>query len=109
MWWDGDTLYSAPEAPDIFPSVTRSLLLKVIAASGVHVAFKRPMPHELDGLEVWAVNALHGIRPVVRWVGASITAGPAPHADRWNAELVGLARSGGSETHPAVPGTRGTA
>lgn len=92
LWWRGSTLCTTePERPDVLPSVTRADLLAIAAASGVRVAFERPRPQDLDGLETWAVNALHGIRPVRRWTGSGIAAGPATRARTWQAKLAALA------------------
>ncbi|MET8767146.1 aminotransferase class IV [Streptomyces sp. NPDC004658] len=92
LWWQGDTLY-VPDAArlDLLPSVTRQTLLKIAAASGTRVAHACPRPQDLAGLEAWAVNALHGIRPIREWVGFAIEAGAAPRAPLWQARLEALA------------------
>ncbi|MFE9611262.1 aminotransferase class IV [Streptomyces sp. NPDC006012] len=92
LWWRGDTLY-APDATrlDLLPSVTRKTLLRIAAGAGTRVDYECPRPQELAGLETWAVNALHGIRPVREWTGAAITAGPAPRAAGWQRRLDALA------------------
>jgi branched-subunit amino acid aminotransferase/4-amino-4-deoxychorismate lyase len=91
LWWRADTLCAPPDAPSLLRGVTRTILWKAVRAAGLRVAFERPEALELDGLEVWAVNALHGIRPVIRWVGAPIEAGPGRRAPRWSAYLDRLA------------------
>lgn len=91
LWWRRDVLCALPETPDILPGVTRTVLLRLAAERGIRVELEEPTPRGLTGLEVWAVNALHGIRPVCRWVGTSIDAGPAHRARRWNAQLDRLA------------------
>lgn len=78
-------------ARQILPSVTRKTLLDIAAASRIRVAYARPRPAELASLETWAVNALHGIRPVREWVGSSTVAGPAPRARSWQARMEALA------------------
>lgn len=92
LWWRDDTLY-APDATrlDLLPSVTRTALLRIAAASGTRVAYACPRLQELAGLETWAVNALHGIRPVREWTGSAFAAGPAPRARIWQARLDALA------------------
>jgi branched-subunit amino acid aminotransferase/4-amino-4-deoxychorismate lyase len=75
----------------MLPSVTRELLLDEAAAEGVTVRYDDVAPHDLDGLEVWAVNALHGIRPVIAWPGSPFEPGPAPRAESWSARLNRLA------------------
>jgi branched-subunit amino acid aminotransferase/4-amino-4-deoxychorismate lyase len=92
LWWRRDVLCAPPETPEILPGVTRTVLLRLAAEHGIRVEFEEPTPPELAGREVWAVNALHGIRPVSRWVGALIDAGPAHRARRWNAQLDRLAK-----------------
>lgn len=73
VWWRGDRL-CAP-APDLrrLSSVTQQVLLDGAAAVGVDIAFEKSRPEDLAGTEVWALNALHGIRLVTSWVGT-----PAP-------------------------------
>ncbi len=93
LWWRRDVLCAPPETPHILPGVTRGVLLRLAAEHGIRVELEEPAPRELAGLEVWAVNALHGIRPVCRWVGTSIDAGPAHRARRWNARLDRLVES----------------
>ncbi|MGW1375716.1 aminotransferase class IV [Streptomyces sp. NPDC002446] len=92
MWWRDDTLCTPPATPRRLASVTRELLLAVAAAQGVRTAHETPTPRELDGLEVWAVNALHGIRPVTQWTSAQVSAGPAVRAARWRGHLSRLAQ-----------------
>jgi branched-subunit amino acid aminotransferase/4-amino-4-deoxychorismate lyase len=89
MWWHDDKLCAPGHGA--LPSITQSLLLAAAIAGGVTVAFGRPQPAELAGLEVWAVNALHGIRPVTAWVGTDIEPGPALRAARWQRHLDELA------------------
>lgn len=92
LWWSGDTLCAPPEAGRVLPSVTRDLLLDAADAAGVTVSLRDASPTELAGLEVWAVNALHGIRPVTAWIGTGITAGPSHRALRWQVYLDELSR-----------------
>ena len=103
LWWRGNTLCAPPEDGGVLPGTTRSFLLTVAEGNGVPVALERPLPADLSGLEVWAVNALHGIRPVTGWLdtgGASarVAAGPATRASHWRAIL--------NEAAAAVPGRR---
>jgi branched-subunit amino acid aminotransferase/4-amino-4-deoxychorismate lyase len=87
LWWRDDKLCVPGEDASVLPGITRSVLLDAVAASGVPIAYSRPAPADLAGLEVWAVNALHGIRPVTGWVGADIEPGPAGRAARWQRYL----------------------
>jgi branched-subunit amino acid aminotransferase/4-amino-4-deoxychorismate lyase len=89
MWWRNGTLCTPREG--VLPSVTQSLLWWRAGTIGVPVAVASPTPAELSGLEVWAVNALHGIRPVTAWVGTDIEPGPALRAPRWQRYLEEMA------------------
>lgn len=81
-WWVGDLLaFPADDLPRI-DSVTARALRAIAAATGVSVIGDHLTPAELDGYEIWAVNALHGIRVVTEWAD-----GPRP------AELPGRAQS----------------
>lgn len=77
----------AAEDAGVLPGITRLVLFDLAAAIGVPIVGSSPRPAELAGLEVWAVNALHGIRPVTGWVGADIEPGPARRAGRWQRYL----------------------
>lgn len=73
VWWRGDMLCSPPSADEdpVFtrvPSVTATSLLGLASALGVETHEEHAKPEELEGCEVWALNALHGIRMVVGWV-----------------------------------------
>lgn len=71
VWWRGDTLCGPPQEEDPafarVPSVTAKALLGLAGSLGVHTREERATPAELDGNEVWALNALHGIRMVTEW------------------------------------------
>ena len=68
-WWRGDTLCVPSLELPAFPSVTLRLLTRAAAEQGVRIQHERCAVHELDGLEVWTLNALHGIRAVTGWAG----------------------------------------
>jgi branched-subunit amino acid aminotransferase/4-amino-4-deoxychorismate lyase len=58
-------------------SVTARSLFALAAALGTETYREAVTPAELDGTEVWAVNALHGIRIATGWVdGPSLAAEP---------------------------------
>jgi branched-subunit amino acid aminotransferase/4-amino-4-deoxychorismate lyase len=126
VWWRGDTLCAPPEDGRLLPGTTRNLLLDAASAVGASVTFETATPDTLAGLEVWAVNALHGIRPVTAWLSpsagpgagtgagtgigtgigagaAGIAAGPATRAPRWQAYLEELSR----EIRPGAARARG--
>ena len=67
-WWRGDILCSPPEEFDRVDSVTARTLFGIAAALGVETYREAVTPAELEGAEVWALNALHGIRIVTGWI-----------------------------------------
>ncbi len=72
VWWRGDTLCAPPSEADdtVFArvqSITAKSLLGLACALGVQTRAERATPADLDGCEVWALNALHGIRMVTNW------------------------------------------
>jgi branched-subunit amino acid aminotransferase/4-amino-4-deoxychorismate lyase len=105
LWWRGDTLCLPLPGSPVLPSVTVQLLLGVAASRGTPIRYERCQLSDLSGLEVWTVNALHGIRSVTGWSGGgSLGSGPsdapdhqvnseaaASRAARWCASLERLA------------------
>lgn len=87
LWWRHDALCAPPRGDAVLASVTADLLCGIATGIGVDVVEERVPPAALDGLEVWAVNALHGIRPVAGWVDVAVTAGPATRAPAWRRRL----------------------
>jgi len=83
FWWHGEVLCTpAPELP-VFPGVTAAVLRQRAGELGISVRYCRVSIDELDGREAWLVNALHGIRPVTRWLNSPVSAGPVVHAPGW--------------------------
>jgi branched-subunit amino acid aminotransferase/4-amino-4-deoxychorismate lyase len=87
LWWRGDVLCSpAPELERV-DSVTAKSILALATALGVDIYHEDVAPSELDGLEVWAVNALHGIRIVTTWVDGPQTAEEPGRLAKWRTLL----------------------
>ena len=63
VWWHGAQGYVSASAARV-PSVTESLLRQVSAHIGTPFLPSLMTPAEIAACEVWAVNALHGIRVV---------------------------------------------
>jgi branched-subunit amino acid aminotransferase/4-amino-4-deoxychorismate lyase len=87
LWWEGPCLCMPSPALRILPGVTADLIQEIAARSGTRMSHRRRRVQDLNGCEIWLVNALHGIRTVSRWVGTSVVAGPAPRAPEWQARL----------------------
>lgn len=92
LWWRGDTLVApAPELARI-DSVTARSVIALATALGVEVHYDRATPADLDGLEIWALSALHGIRIVTGWVGGPVTAELPGRLSLWRQRLGRLSR-----------------
>lgn len=91
LWWEADTLCLPETGLPVLPGVTAALIRERADALGVPIRRVRRRPDDLDGSEMWLVNALHGIRAVTGVVGRTAQPGPAPRAPRWRCWLDGLA------------------
>lgn len=88
LWWeDDDTLCLPPPRLPVLPSVTAGLIQERALRSGLRIAHRERTVAELDGREVWLVNALHGIRPVTGWVGRPMRVPPVERAAEWRTWL----------------------
>jgi branched-subunit amino acid aminotransferase/4-amino-4-deoxychorismate lyase len=72
-WWRDGVLTFPPASATRVDSVTARVLADIAAEKGVTVNANSPdtdwaTPTDLDGLTVWAINALHGIREVTAWI-----------------------------------------
>jgi branched-subunit amino acid aminotransferase/4-amino-4-deoxychorismate lyase len=83
LWWHGDTLCLPDPALPVLPGVTARLIRTAAAARGIEVEHCRSRLADLAGRETWLVNALHGIRPVVAWVGGEPEPGRPLKAPAW--------------------------
>ncbi|MEU9447457.1 aminotransferase class IV [Streptomyces sp. NPDC048277] len=87
LWWEDDTLcLPSPQLP-VLPGVTAALIQERAQRSGIRLAHRERTVAELDGREVWLVNALHGIRPVTGWIGEPPRAARAARAGEWRTWL----------------------
>ncbi|QJT03624.1 aminotransferase class IV [Streptomyces asoensis] len=83
LWWEDDTLCLPPPRLPVLPGVTVGLVRERAERAGIRTDHRERTVAELDGREVWLVNALHGIRPVTGWTGGSITPGLPARAAEW--------------------------
>ncbi|MFC7430144.1 MULTISPECIES: aminotransferase class IV [unclassified Agrococcus] len=94
-WWREGTLRMPPGERERVASVTAGQLTTLALALGTPVVEEDATPASLVDAEVWAVNALHGVRGVAAWAEADGTHHPlaAPtRADAWHAALERLRR-----------------
>jgi branched-subunit amino acid aminotransferase/4-amino-4-deoxychorismate lyase len=92
LWWRGDTLCAPAQDLERIDSVTARTTLTLASALGLEVLAESVTPDDLDGLEVWALSALHGIRVVTGWVDGPQTAEQPGRAQVWRRRLGKLAR-----------------
>jgi branched-subunit amino acid aminotransferase/4-amino-4-deoxychorismate lyase len=90
LWWEDDTLCLPPPRLPVLPGVTAGLVQERALRSGIRIAHRERTVAELDGREVWLVNALHGIRPVTGWTGRPMRVPPAQRSGEWRDWLDGL-------------------
>ena len=95
LWWRGDILCGPPNAAESaeferVPSVTAASVLTLAAALGVETYEEAVTPAELDGTEVWALNALQGPRIVTQWIGGPDMAELPGRLATWRTRLDAL-------------------
>jgi branched-subunit amino acid aminotransferase/4-amino-4-deoxychorismate lyase len=89
-WWRGDALCVPADDIDRIDGITVRSVVTLATALGIDVLHESVRPEELDGLEVWALNALHGIRIVTSWVDGPATAEEPGRLATWQARLDAL-------------------
>jgi branched-subunit amino acid aminotransferase/4-amino-4-deoxychorismate lyase len=87
LWWRGSILCGPSAGLDRVDSVTARTVLTLATALGVETWEEAVTPSELDGVELWAVNALHGIRIVTEWVDGPGLAELPGRLDTWRKRL----------------------
>ncbi|HEY2642806.1 MAG TPA: aminotransferase class IV [Galbitalea sp.] len=92
LWWRGDILCGPPTEFPRVDSVTVRSLLALASALGVETYEEAVTPAELDGTELWSLNALHGIRIVTEWVGGPGLAQLPGRLAIWRARMDALRR-----------------
>ncbi|CAM5310067.1 aminotransferase class IV [Leifsonia shinshuensis] len=92
LWWRGGTLYAPPFELARVDSVAARTVRGIAAALGVPVEEEAVRPSELDGVALWAVNALHGIRDVTVWVDGPTLAHDPGRTAAWRSRFGALAR-----------------
>lgn len=93
VWWESGTLCIVDRALPRIPSTTERTVVALATALGIPVEERRARPEELDGCEVWAVNALHGIRIVTAWHAGPLEVAEEPgRLSRWRLRMDALRR-----------------
>ena len=93
LWWRGDILCGPPADLPRVNSVTARSALTLATALGLDTHEEAVTPGELDGTELWALSALHGIRIATAWVDGPELAEQPGRLAAWCARLDTLRRA----------------
>lgn len=92
VWWRGDALCVVDDDRSRLPGVTERSLVTLATALGVEILRDETDPAGLDGLEVWALNSLHGARIARRWIDGPSLAEEPGRLRLWRSRLEALRR-----------------
>ena len=92
LWWRGDALCAPADELERVDSVTAKTVLTLAGVLGIEVLHEAVTPDDLEGLELWALNALHGIRIVTAWIDGPQPAEEPGRLALWRNRLDRLAR-----------------
>lgn len=98
LWWRGEILCGPPADLERVDSVTARSVLTLAKALGIDTHEEAVTPAELDGTELWALSALHGIRIVTAWVDGPALAEKPGRLVQWRTRLDALRRPIHAET-----------
>jgi branched-subunit amino acid aminotransferase/4-amino-4-deoxychorismate lyase len=91
-WWRGDVLCMPDPEIERVDSVTARALAALATATGTAISWETTTPEELDGHEIWSLNALHGPRIVTEWIDGPSPAEQPGRLGAWRARLDALRR-----------------
>ncbi|CAN5127650.1 aminotransferase class IV [soil metagenome] len=92
LWWRGAILCGPLGELERIDSVTARSVLTLAAALGVDTHEEAVTPAELDGTELWVLNALHGIRIATAWVDGPQVAEQPGRLATWRKRMDALRR-----------------
>jgi branched-subunit amino acid aminotransferase/4-amino-4-deoxychorismate lyase len=92
LWWRGDRLFAPSASLTRVDSVTAKSIRLLASATGTESGEEFATPANLAGCEVWAVNALHGIRVVTSWRNGPRLGRNPRRAAAWQRRLDALVR-----------------
>lgn len=95
IWWSDDALHVV-DSPSRVSSICEHMVTAIATHTGIAVRRSTITPQALSRHEVWALNALHGIRPVTRIDGS-----PLQKPD--NTRLAAFKRALDDTWEPIVP------
>lgn len=90
VWWRGDLLHTQPisvvgdsRSANRVSSVTVDVVRQIAMAAGLDVREEDVRPDDLTGVQLWALNALHGIRGVTAWHDGPVLSVDEERLDEW--------------------------
>ena len=92
LWWRGEILCGPPADFARVNSVTARSALTLARALGLDTHEEAVTPAELDGTELWTLNALTGPRIVTSWIDGPQLAEKPGRLAQWSARLDALRR-----------------
>ncbi|GAA4666448.1 aminotransferase class IV [Frondihabitans cladoniiphilus] len=92
VWWRNDALCLVEDDVPRLPGVTERALVTLATALGVQVLREVVTPDDLEGLEVWLLDSLNGIRIATSWVDGPSVAEEPGRLRLWRTRLAALAR-----------------
>jgi branched-subunit amino acid aminotransferase/4-amino-4-deoxychorismate lyase len=90
-WWEEESLCIPDPMLSVLPGVTCRLLIRMAHNMRIPIQHRCVHIDELSGRTVWTLNALHGIRPVVQWIGSANEAACDVDHRPWQSRLCNLA------------------
>jgi branched-subunit amino acid aminotransferase/4-amino-4-deoxychorismate lyase len=93
LWWRGEILCGPPAEFERIDSVTARSVLTLARALELDIHEEAVRPAELDGTELWVLNALHGVRIVPRWIDGPELAEKPGRLEQWRTRLSALTRT----------------
>lgn len=87
LWWEGSTLCATSPSRRVLPGISSQLLRLIAEQEHIPFASRFRKPADLNGCEVWAVNALHGIRRAINWEKSPFKTSSHIDIDDWRQKL----------------------
>jgi hypothetical protein len=92
VWWRGNILCHPSSEFERVDSITARVVQTLATALGVETFEEAVTPAELDGTELWTLNALHGPRIVTSWTDGPGLAELPGRLETWRTRLTALRR-----------------
>jgi len=87
VWWRDGALCSSGDDIAWLDSITRKKVFAIADSMGIETRQENARPEQLQGLEIWSLSSLQGIRLVTDWVGLGAPVCEAKHFDSFSKRL----------------------